>query len=268
MYQLCTINLVLLATLSCINLTGQSVNTEGAAHQFNYELLVEAPLYECNILGTQIDTAVVVAPQGAVFTKIDQVGDQLVVRFWLWKKSSVLQQRLNYADSSKNDYRYFLLSTEEFNLKAIPRYRKNVSFTMGVAHIPFRLRSGPFDFSNHLSIGSSFGAKMQLSPYQDISLNIVGGVSIANITLDSLGTNGRAESGETAPAFSPSLGVVLEVSKAQVGLYLGWDLLSGKEKKIWLYQGKPWLSIGVGMSIFSAPTPPAPGIPPNIPDAQ
>jgi len=229
--------------------------TSGTNRIFNYELLIEAPIYTCDILGNQTDSTLQIAPKGAVFTKIDTRGNQVVIRFWLWKKDTHKQYNLNYTDSTKTQQKFFLLSVDEFNQKAIPRYSKSASFTIGATHIPFRIRSNPFDFSNHISIGTSFGAKFPLSNYKDISLNVIGGINIANITLDSLSTNGMIEDvPDTEPAFTPSLGVVFEFSKAQIGLYLGWDLLSGKEKDIWIYQGKPWISIGVGTSIFTSPT--------------
>ena len=137
-------------------------------------------------------------------------------------------------------------------MKAIPYLSKKASFTVGATHIPFRLRFDPFDFSNHLSIGTSFGVKFPMSNTHDISFNILGGINIASISLDSLSTNGMADPGETAAAFTPSLGFVFEYSKVQVGIYTGVDLLSGNDKDIWIYQGKPWISIGVGVSIFTA----------------
>lgn len=222
---------------------------------FNYELLIEAPIYACDILGNQTDSTLQIAPKGAVFTKIDTRGDHLVIRFWLWKKDMHKQYNFNYTDSTKNKQKFFLLSVDEFNQKAIPRYSKSASFTIGATHIPFRIRGNPFDFSNHVSIGTSFGAKFPLSNYKDISLNVIGGINIANISLDSLSTNGMIEDvPDTEPAFTPSIGVVFEFSKAQVGLYMGWDLLSGREKDIWIYQGKPWISIGIGTSIFTSST--------------
>ena len=56
---------------------------------------------------------------------------------------------------------------------------------------------------------------------------------------------------ETASALTPLMGAVFEFSKAQVGFYWGWNLINGVEKDVWIYQGKPWFSIGVATSIFN-----------------
>ncbi|MFT5384555.1 MAG: hypothetical protein ACI81W_001956 [Saprospiraceae bacterium] len=61
-----------------------------------------------------------------------------------------------------------------------------------------------------------------------------------------------ASTSEKAPALSFTLGGVFEFSKAQFGVYVGWDYISGSNKDIWIYQGKPWFSIGVGTSLFNS----------------
>ena len=243
-------------TLSATRLTAQisPANTASAINSFHYELLVEAPIYECNILGLQLDTAVQVAPKGAVFTKVDTKGSDIIIRFWLWKNDGKQSDKLNYTDSTKTARKYFLLSIDEFNAKAVARKSEKPTFTLGATTIPFRVRTSPFDFSTAVSFGTSFGAQFPLSHVRDISLNVVGGLHITHVTLDSFSTEGTVLDigGDSEPAISPALGIVFEFQKAQVGLYVGWDYLSTEDKKNWIYQGKTWFSIGVGTSIFNS----------------
>ncbi len=53
--------------------------------------------------------------------------------------------------------------------------------------------------------------------------------------------------------FSLSFGLVFEFGKAQAGIFYGWDFLnkSTETKYNWIYDRKPWISIGFGFSIFT-----------------
>jgi len=247
----------ILVTIWTFSLNAQTTlrnATTGHIRTFQYELLVEAPIFECNILGHQLDSTVQVAPKGAIFSKIAVGSDNIIIRFWLWKGDADKRNKLNYADSTKTTWKYFLLSTDEFNLKAIPRQTKKSSFVLGATSTPFRMRHSPFDFSPSLSFGTSFGVKVPLSNYQPISINFVGGLHITHVTIDSFDTQGavRDIGGDSEPAISPVLGVVLEFHKVQVGFYLGWDFISSEDKNNWIYQGKTWFSLGIGTSIFNS----------------
>ncbi|MEO1257590.1 MAG: hypothetical protein AAFZ15_02300 [Bacteroidota bacterium] len=248
------VSIILVLTAYSLAAQVTPANTATAVKTFHYELLVEAPIYECNIVGLQLDTAAQVAPKGAVFSKIDTKGSNVIIRFWLWQKDDDKMTALNYTDSTKTQRKYFLLSLDEFNAKAIPRNTEKPSFSLGATTIPFRVRTSPFDFSPALSFGTSFGVQFPLSHYQDISLNVVGGLHITHVTLDSFSTEGTVLDlgGDSEPALSPALGIVFEYKNAQVGLYIGWDYLSSEEKNNWIYQGKTWFSIGVGTSIFNS----------------
>ncbi|GJM35134.1 MAG: hypothetical protein DHS20C18_41350 [Saprospiraceae bacterium] len=228
-------------------------NPAGYIRTFQYELLVEAPIFECNILGRELDTSVYVAPKGAVFEKISAKGNHYVIRFMHWKKEEHLNKKFIHKDSTETEQKFFLLDVDEFNAKAVSKFSKKPTFTIGASTLPLRIRTGPFDFSGTLSYGTNFGIRFQLADYQDIAMNIVSGLHITHIILDSLNTQGRLESSDnqTAAALSPAVGVVFEFSKAQVGTYLGWDFISGSTKENWIYQGKPWFSIGVGISLFN-----------------
>jgi hypothetical protein len=46
---------------------------------------------------------------------------------------------------------------------------------------------------------------------------------------------------------------MLEFERFQIGLLFGTDLISNPNQNDWAYQGKPWLSIGLGYSLLTAP---------------
>jgi len=245
--------LFLFCSLSSLKAQTTLLESDGETKTFSYQMLVEAPMYKCDILGNRVDSVLHIAPKGAVFTKIDTKDSDIIIRFWLWHKDEGLMDKLNYTDSTRREKRFFLLSTEEFNEKAIPKHSMKPTFSIGSSVIPLRIRVSPFDFSSEFSFGTSFGAKFRLSPYQDASLNAVFGLHITSITLDSLDTEGAISSAvpTNQVALTPAIGLILEFSKAQIGFYTGWDLINGTYKDEWIYQGKPWMSLGVGFSLFS-----------------
>ena len=138
--------------------------------------------------------------------------------------------------------------------KAIPKHSMRPTFAVGSSVIPLRIRLDPFDFGADFSFGTTFGTKFRLSPYNDASIHTVLGLHLTSVSLDSLDTEGAVTSTttETETALTPLVGLVFGFSSAQIGLYSGWDFIKGEFKDKWIYQGKPWLSIGVGVSLFTA----------------
>jgi hypothetical protein len=134
--------------------------------------------------------------------------------------------------------------------------RKSITFTVGLVTMPLKLRLGNnFDFQGNLSLGTTAGAKMRISKYNPNYIDFLLGLSISTVSLDSFSTNGKVAGQPLTniAAFSPSLGVVFEFGKSQFGVFYGWDLLSTstQSKYNWIYNGKPWISVGFGFSIFS-----------------
>jgi hypothetical protein len=39
------------------------------------------------------------------------------------------------------------------------------------------------------------------------------------------------------------------VNNASLGLLIGWDHLLDNNKEYWIYQGKPWFGIALGISL-------------------
>ncbi|HMQ48361.1 MAG TPA: hypothetical protein PKA00_13190 [Saprospiraceae bacterium] len=237
-------------------LIGQSPNT------FHFKLVTEAPMYECDITGKTLSDKVVEAPVNSVFTTIGELKDSVIIRFWEWNdKEEDKQLTLNFMDTSKQEYRYFLLPKSHFNSgRVIPRYRTKPTFSAGTIVIPVKVRSSPFDFSTDITLGPSAGAKWRLSPYSDENFfNAMMGFGVTHITLDSLSTEGVIRQTSDRPALTLSFGGVFEFSNAQIGFFVGWDYISQNAQNQWIYQGKPWLSLGLGYAIISRSTEQVPG---------
>jgi hypothetical protein len=57
-------------------------------------------------------------------------------------------------------------------------------------------------------------------------------------------------------ALTLSFGIMAQYHKVQIVLLLGWDRISNLNNTTygWKYQGRPWISIGLGYSIFTTNT--------------
>lgn len=155
--------------------------------------------------------------------------------------------------------RFFKIPRYDLDSNCVKVYNKgwrSVAFTIGLVTMPLKLRLGNnFDFQGNLSLGSTAGIKMRLSRYRTNYINLLLGTSLSTVSLDSFSTSGKI-SGQpltNMAVFSPSLGAVFEFGKAQAGVFYGWDVLnkSNQAKYDWIYQKKPWISVGFGFSIFN-----------------
>jgi len=137
------------------------------------------------------------------------------------------------------------------------------TLAVGSAFLPAKIRFGNgkdryFDFSPEFSLGSTLGARLALQKSEKNYLNILAGAGFSFVELDSTNTLGAVHINSKLPAFTTSTGLMLEVKHLNIGLFSGIDLISGANGRIWQYQAKPWLSIGLGMQFLD---------PKNIPKA-
>lgn len=223
---------------------------------FHYRLLAEAAIYRCDITGARLqpDSLVHTAPAYSTFTKIGIIGEYVIIRFWEWRDpdTTLLNKYSVVAMNQAAGQEFYLLSQSDFDYKTQARYSLRPDFTMGTVLIPLKLRSKPFTFSPSITLGPAAGARFRLSPYTTHNFfNILGSFGITHLPLDSIQTQGVINQTSDRAAVTLSLGSVFEFSNAQIGIFIGWDYVSDNELLRWRYQGKPWLSIGLGYSILS-----------------
>lgn len=232
--------------------------TPGTANiSFHYKLLVEAPIFECDLTGKQLGDTIYEAPARAVFSVIGQSGSNWIIRFWVWSDDDELDKQiaLNYTDELRTTRKYFLLSQVDFTAKAVPRYSTRASFSTGAIVVPIKARFSPFDFSTDVHIGPTVGGRFRLSPYTDSNFfNALATFGVSTVSLDSLSTSGAIRQPSDRPALTFSVGGVFEFSNAQIGFFMGFDYISRNESIGWRYQGKPWISLGMGYAIISRNT--------------
>lgn len=212
-----------------------------------FEFIVECPIYKCNILGKVIDTTMYIAPPESKFIVVDLKGDNYIIRFTL------TQSNQKIISSNFNSLNYYIITKAQLDFKAKTYKQTQIDFVVGSIITPIKLRFNPFDFSKDLTIGSSFGIKQSIDVNKQVSFHYIIGFGISTATLDSASTRGKTIKIVDLLAFTPSAGFLLEAGNAQIGIFLGLDYLSNTNniKYDWIYQGKPWLSFGIGYSLLS-----------------
>lgn len=221
----------------------------------HYRVIVESAIYACDILGNKTsDTNLYEAPLESHFTCVGATNDDFVVRFWVWKGDDAKNEIFNYTDSTKQEHRYFLMDKTDFKTRNQQRYSMKPSIAIGAAAIPFKIRRNPFLFTNDVGVGSVFGPKFRLSPYNNKNFySIVAGVGLSSIVLDSISTRGTITDDSVSKKVSSltvSSGVVFDFGGIEIGAFVGWDFIDNNDNINWRYQGKPWLSVGFGYSLF------------------
>jgi hypothetical protein len=204
-----------------------------------YEFVIECPLRKCDIIGNTLDSTIYVAPPKSKFTLIELKQDICIIRFTLLNASKKINQS-NLPVEDYSTYTYFYITKAQLDFKARPITRSNLDLVVGNVITPVKLRFAPFDFTKDITLGSTFGVKYSFAKKQ-------------NAAVDSTSSQGKTQQPVDLLAFSTSLGIVIEFGNAQVGAFLGFDFISNKNQNEynWIYRNKPWISFGLGYSIFS-----------------
>ncbi len=174
-----------------------------------------------------------------------------------------LRNNLRVADtillSEVEEYRhYFLIKVSAIATHSTPSYQtwhNNKSFVIGTQAKLIKIRLKDFDFAKDFSLASTFGFRYRTSPKKDNFLSFVGSIGIS---LNDLDNNVAPKLADTAKiknigALTLGLGFIREYGKIQVSLMFGKDFLSkaNQNKYNWIYNGKTWISFGVGIGIFT-----------------
>jgi hypothetical protein len=158
------------------------------------------------------------------------------------------------------DQIYFTVPRSIFRTHAtkVTRTRMGISLGFGVINYPFKYRpqKGEGDFSGSFNVGAAIALTLPHDSLAKWIFSYVAGFGISSITLDksqvSMNAN-KLDSTNGLTALSLSLGYMVEYNKVQAGIFVGWDRLNNLNNSTygWKYQGRPWLSVGIGYSIFS-----------------
>lgn len=155
------------------------------------------------------------------------------------------------------NYKEFAIKPDIFNRSCLAYYGPKTDFTWGVMTLPIKLRFGngkdrQFSFEEKLNLGFVAGIRKQIESTLPQSVNFIGGFGISNVRTDSLSQkSGKSPAGTSAGAFSFNVGVLYAYDNFQIGAFVGADYIPGSLGRDWKYQGRPWVGLAIGISLFS-----------------
>ena len=233
------------------SLSAQHLN-ENTGNVRLYEFKIECPMYKCDISGNIIDSSILVAPPNAKFTLVECLSNHYVIRFTLLPNSKKIGGNF-FTENDFTTYTYFIITKAQLDFKAVSIKKSNLNLLVGNIFTPIKLRFKPFDFAKDISVGTTFGGKYSFTEKQNTAVDGLIGIGISSLSIDSSSAQKSTNESNELLAFTSSLGLVLEFGNAQLGIFIGFDLISNTNQKKydWIYKNKPWLSFGVGYSLFS-----------------
>ncbi|PZU87013.1 MAG: hypothetical protein DI529_07655 [Chryseobacterium sp.] len=210
-----------------------------------------------------------IAMKGYLFTIEKEKSDQsVVIKFLNWEKDSIKAEKFNSSTElvekkvlkdkrlvniiePVHSPRFFLISKDDRIKYSRFIKQKKWDITFGTITTPFKFRFSPSVFTNNLSLGGS--ANYTYKFLNDFHVGGVIGLSLSSVTLDAASTNGFVTDNTERPAFTPSLHLLLGYKQINLLAGVGWDIINKNSEieKSWIYNGKPWLGLGLGISLFN-----------------
>jgi hypothetical protein len=155
----------------------------------------------------------------------------------------------------ENNPKIFAVPFTEFSGKIIRAYATGFSsgeVVVGALALPAKLRVDPFNFSGSISLGPSLAWRWRVSATREYHMGLIASVGTSSVQLTTANTDSVVTEATDRAAYYFAAGVMAEYGSTQVGFFLGTDLINDPNQEDWIYQGKPWFSIGIGATIFGA----------------
>ena len=160
-----------------------------------------------------------------------------------------------------DDQLYFKVTILQLDQSASKITKIKGSLAAGVINFPFKYRfqKDNVDFSGAFNFGAAIGYTLPHKSSNTLTHSFVSGYSVSNVVLDKTSVTLNSEelaNTNNFSAFSISLGYLVAYQRVQAGVFMGWDRIgrTNQENFGWIYQGKPWISIGFGVAVFSGQT--------------
>lgn len=201
------------------------------------------------------------------------------IRMQTYKSSNRFTYNFTLSEENKGYIekapKYFLVENDLLEDRARKYWKKgSLQVTAGTIVLPVKLRFNDFQFSQDFSLGAFFGGQWRIHEHKPYFFNFGGTIAISSVLVTEANTHpdSERELGEggfqNLAAFTLALGMVLEFDRVQLGVFTGWDWINNNRETLnspgsvtgeqefdfWNYQGKSWLSLGLGFSILSRPS--------------
>jgi hypothetical protein len=140
------------------------------------------------------------------------------------------------------------------------------SFDIDVLTVPFKYRPAmanlprqlTADFNGNVYFGyrlDRYNIKNHQTPegvlkhvkYSAITVGTFGGLGTSSITPWT--TNSQITEEYNGLVLTRGLSVMAGINNYTVGLGVGWDYLTDRDKGVWIYQNKPWYGISISLNI-------------------
>lgn len=223
-----------------------------------YVTNIDIPVFQFDFVkGKAMGQNTAIARRNTKFTAYKIEKDKLVVKFWDYSDSlpdegqyqPLAEDQGTLYISQKTNGKYFLMEMEDFNKMTAPYFGSKHSVVWGFSTIPIKLRfkneSSDFDFETGFTLGVNAGYEYSFRSRKEQAIAFLTGFGVSTVEVSHL--EGEPS---TSGAFTPSLGVLYAYENFQVGLFLGKDFIGGSGGDSWGYNGKTWLGIGMGFTIF------------------
>jgi len=151
---------------------------------------------------------------------------------------------------SHTDGQYFLKRSFDIDLLAVPfKYRPSAS------NFPRQLTS---EFNGNVYLGyrlDRYKTRIFQTPaglvkkiqHHAITAGTFGGLSAASVTPWT--TSYQTTDEYSGLALTRGISIMAGVNNLTFGVGVGWDYMTDRDKKIWIYQNKPWYGITISLNI-------------------
>lgn len=135
------------------------------------------------------------------------------------------------------------------------------ALTFGAVVLPFKVRPNydAFTFSTDFGVSVFLGRKYRVNHYRPHFISFGGGIGLSTIRINQKNTNAKlADNPLDVSAVTITYGTIWELGRVQAALLVGHDWINNSNNVgpaqgyNWIYQGKPWIGVGLGYSIFPA----------------
>jgi hypothetical protein len=140
------------------------------------------------------------------------------------------------------------------------------SFDVDVITVPFKYRSITAglprqlttDFNGNVYFGyrvDRFRLRYKATPvgwrktynHRGLTVGAFGGIGSTSVTPWT--TNNQMTDEYSGFIFTRGLAVMAGINNLTVGLGIGWDYLTDRDRDIWIYQNKPWYGLTLGLNL-------------------
>ncbi|MDX2284816.1 MAG: hypothetical protein NW241_11670 [Bacteroidia bacterium] len=217
--------------------------------------LAEAQVVGFDLIRMALKDTIRLAGRGHVFQIVSTLNDGqelwMIIRFWEFRQAKRDEVWMSEAENGK----FFALRFRDYQRTCRP-YPKTTAVSFGALMVPVKLRLPSetveaFDFSRDVAMGTSIGLRQGLSRYKSHSATLLLGTGVSTVTALPQNSGGFAAQPSDLAAFTVSLGTLLDFEGVQLGLFTGMDMVPREAGRHWIYQRKPWFSVGIGYQFLS-----------------